>query len=160
MFRLVNLFLQVQVRGRSFWKDRLEPEGAGRGRGKALDHTQEHSICKAADYMKTPVSEIEDGIAACFMRKYKLVPERTGKDRPNFHFYESKTGMDRGRYRGSAAVMRIYGDMGKLDLTQLGSIFWGDEKGIIICGFSDVCAMKSRDREKFVVISERKGAYE
>ena len=33
-----------------------------------------------------------------------------------FPFFESKTGLDKGRYRGSAAVMRIYGDMGKLDL--------------------------------------------
>ena len=109
---------------------------------------------------KTPTSEIEDGIAACFMRKYRLVPERVPSNRPNFHFYESKTGLDKGKYRGAALVMRIYGNMKNLDLKELGGIFWGDPKGMILIGFNDVCAFKARDRENFTIISERKGCYE
>lgn len=108
----------------------------------------------------TPMNEIEDGIAACFMRKYRLVPERFPGTRPNFHFFESKTGLDKGRYRGSAAVMRIYGDMGKLDLRELGSIHWGDAKGLLLIGFSNVCAFKAADRANFVIICDRKGCYQ
>ncbi len=108
--------------------------------------------------MKTPESEIEDGIAACFMRKYRLIPERVPGTRPNFHFYDCEKGYR--KYRGSAAVMRVRGNMGDLDLKELGGIFWGDPKGIILIGFNDVCAFKAPDRANFVVISERKGCYE
>lgn len=108
---------------------------------------------------KAPANEIEDGIAACFMRKYRLVPERVPGSRPNFHFYESKTGLDKGRFRGSALVMRVYGDMDKLDLKELGAIHWGDPKGMILIGFNDVCAFKAPDRANFVIVSERKGCY-
>ena len=110
--------------------------------------------------MKTPESEIEDGIAACFMRKYKMVPLRVPGNRPNFHFFSSMTGMDKGRFRGAAAVMRVHGDMDKLNLKELGAIHWGDPKGIIIIGFNDFAAFKTHDREKFIIISERKGCYE
>jgi hypothetical protein len=109
---------------------------------------------------KTPTDEIEDGIAACFMRQYKMIPVRVPTTRPNYQFFESRNGMDKGRFRGSAAVIRIYGDMGKLDLTELGRIFWGDEKGVIIVGFDDLCAMKTRDRANFITICERRGCYE
>ena len=77
-----------------------------------------------------------------------------------FPFFESKTGLDKGRYRGSAAVMRIYGDMGKLDLRELGSIHWGDAKGLLLIGFSNVCAFKAADRANFVIICDRKGCYQ
>ena len=109
--------------------------------------------------MKTPPEEIEDGIAACFMRKYKMYPERVPGNRPNFHFYELSDSLRRGKYRGSAAVMRVYGNMNELNLKELGAIHWGDPKGMILIGFNDVCAWKAPDRANFVIISERKGCY-
>jgi hypothetical protein len=103
---------------------------------------------------------VEEGIAACFMRRYKMVPVRVPGTRPNFHFFESKTGLDKGKYRGAALVMRIYGNMGDLNLKEIGEIHWGDPKGMILVGFNDVCAFKAADRADFIIISERKGCYE
>jgi hypothetical protein len=107
----------------------------------------------------TPVAEIEDSIAACFMRKFRMIPVRVPTARPNFHFYDSRKGMDKGRFRGAALVMRVYGDMDKLNLREMGEMHWGDPKGIIVIGFNDVCAFKAHDRDKFIIICERKGCY-
>ena len=108
---------------------------------------------------KTPTSEIEDGIAGCFMRKFKMVPLRLSTARPNFHFYDSKTGMDKGKYRGAALVMRVYGDMDKLDLKEICGLLTPNIKMLLI-GFNDFCAYKSHDRAQFVVICDKRGCYE
>lgn len=114
---------------------------------------------KIAQHSIVPISEIENGVVACFGRKYKMMPIRVPGSRPNFHFYQSEDGVKKGKYRGAAVVMRVYGDMGKLDLRELGGIHWGDPKGLIIIGFDDVCAFKAPDRANFVTICRRVGCY-
>jgi hypothetical protein len=108
----------------------------------------------------TPLVEIEEAIAWVFGRKYKMMAIRVPGVRPNFHFYESKTGVDRGKRRGTALVMRMYGNMGNMSLEEVGRLSWGDPRGIILIGFNDVVAFKAMDRIEFTVISERKGLYE
>ena len=108
----------------------------------------------------TPLPEIEDAIAWVFGRKYKMMPIRVPGIRPNFHFYDSKTGMDRGKRRGTGLVIRMYGNMKDMSLDEIGRLTWGDQKGIILIGFNDVVAFKAMDRINFTVFDERKGLYE
>lgn len=106
----------------------------------------------------TPTNELEDAIAAVFGRRYKMMCIRVPGNKPNFLFFESKTGVDKGPYRGCALVMRVHGPMGSPE--EAAKMFWGDPKGIVLMGFDDVAAFLAADRSKFTIISERKGLYE
>jgi hypothetical protein len=108
----------------------------------------------------TPLPEIEEAIAMVFGRKYKMIAERVPGSRPNFYFYESAEGIRKGKRRGSAFVVRMYGNMKDMDLGEVGRLTWGDTKGIVLIGFNDVCAFKAMDRINFTIISRRTGLYE
>jgi hypothetical protein len=88
-----------------------------------------------------------------------MVPERTLHPRPNFNFFESKTGLDRGKLRGTAFVIRINKNMNEYPAIKATEYFWGDPKGMVLIGFNDVAVFKASDRKDFVVVAERKGLY-
>jgi len=120
------------------------------------------------------MQDTENGIAAAFGRKFKLVPSRTGDDIPNFIFYESPDGIHPEGYKGAGWVMRCDGNKDKLliPLDSLKKLLDKDKKGIVLVGFDDVAVFSSPSKTGFVVeggvavltdlikVVERKGLYE
>ena len=125
------------------------------------------------DHMNCPLN-IENGIASCFGRKYKMIPTRTGVDVPNFSFHASEDGIHPKEHKGDAIVRRHSGNKGKffISLKDLTLLLDKGEKGIVIVGFDDVAVFVSPGKsgfnadgdmamfDNFTVISERKGLFE
>jgi hypothetical protein len=110
--------------------------------------------------VQTPLSDIEESIAAVFGRRFQMMWERVEGEKPNFKFYETKTWVERGPYRGCARVMRIRGDMESVSPEEAMKVLWGDPKGMVLIGFNDVAAFIAADRNKYTVIASRRGLYE